>query len=305
MESAMLSRPHLIIIAEHAGRYGLPLVFLAVMICLMSVGPGLWAQGNPASTGAAGPAAIKIEVLDVTTGSGSQAVDSGNQGADPATIKIEVLDVATGSGSQAVDSGNQGADPTVAPSVEMGPEKAPARPATGTGQSKAAKDPAEVKREALLAALERWHYDILVSYNYDINRLADPFMPIPDVRGQPPVMVDEAEEAKLPPLLRLELNQLKLVAITTLPGRQQGAIVSFEDGTGSSYILRLGDRIGRNHGRITAINANEVWVEERGRSGNDAPKTSVLRLNTLDTQGLTRGASGASGSLQTLSVPGD
>lgn len=279
MESAMLPRPHIIVITEHAGHYGVLIVFLAVMIFLMSVGSDLKAQGNATSTGPTGPAAIKIEVLDVTTGSGSQAVNAGNQVAEPA----------------------------VAPPDEKGSGKVitPAPPATRSRPAVAAKNPAEAKREALFTALERWHYDILASYNYQINGLADPFMPISDVRGQPPVLIDLAEEAKLPPLLRLELNQLKLVAITTMPGRQQSPIASFEDSTGSSYILRLGDRIGRNHGRITKINLNDVWVEERGRSGNEAPKTSVVRLNALDTQGMTRNAESGSGALKTLSVPGD
>lgn len=282
----MLSRPK--VIGEYAGPYRLSIILLTVLVFLASAGSELLAQGNNgAPAGPADTGDLKIEVLDVTTGSGSKS-----QAPDKPPLQIEV----------GADSGDQAASPAIGGS--------PRRGKNAQGASAATEQEAVMlaQREALFAALDRWHYDTLAAYNYNIAGLADPFMPIQEVRGQPPMSKGDAEaEARLPPLLRLELNQLKLVAITYLSARQGAAWASFEDSAGNSYILREGDRIGRNHGRITKIAPNEVWVEERGRSGKDAPRTTPLRLKALDTQGMTRSeeAPGTGGALQTLSVPGE
>lgn len=286
MEPVMLSRPK--IISEYAGFYRLSIALLAVLVFLASAGSELLAQGNNGAP-AAGPEAtdLKIEVLEVTTGSGSKS-----QAPDKPPLKIEVMDAGAGPGQ-------------TKPSVSTSPRRA--KNAQGTAAETEQDEAAIAQREALFAALDRWHYDTLAAYNYNIPALADPFMPIQEVRGQPPLSKADAEaESRLPPLLRLELNQLKMVAITYLSERQGAAWVSFEDGAGNSYILREGDRVGRNHGRITKIAPNEVWVEERGRSGKEPPKNVTLKLNVLDTQGMTRTESAGSGAaLQTLSVPGE
>lgn len=281
----MLSRPK--IINEYAGFPRLSITFLAVLVFLASAGSELLAQGNNGVPDGPEATDLKIEVLDVTTGSGSKS-----QAPDKPPLKIEVMDAGGAGPGQAK------------PAVSSSPRRAKnAQGKAGETDQDAA---AIAQREALFTALERWHYDTLAAYNYNIAALADPFMPIQEVRGQPPMSSADAEaESRLPPLLRLELNQLKMVAITYLSERQGAAWVSFEDGAGNSYILREGDRVGRNHGRITKIAPNEVWVEERGRSGNEPPRNVTLRLSTLDTQGLTRSESAGSGAaLQTLSVPG-
>lgn len=267
----MLFRP--LVTNEHTGSYGLTIAALALAF-LVSSGPELRAQ-----EAAAEGADIKIEVLDVTTASGSKI--PGQEDKPP--LKIEIMDVGSNMGG---------------------------RPAVDTAKSVAGVEydaPTKSKREALLTSMQRWHYNTLNSYRYDIAGLADPFMPIKEVRGAhvPNRPVDN-DPSSLPPLLRLELNQLKLVAITT---QQSLGLASFEDGAGNGYILRTGDRIGRNHGKITRIVTNEVWVEERGRLGTDPPRTTVIKLNVLDTKGLTRASSdapsGATGTLQTISVPGE
>lgn len=208
--------------------------------------------------------------------------------AGAADLKIEVLDVTTGSGSKT-----------------QAPDKPPLQiEATPGSKAAPSKVPADPRHASLTAALDRWHYDTLASYNYNISALVDPFMPIQEVRGQPEVKIDPNDWAQRTPIEKLELNQLKLVAITSLSDRQGGAWASFEDGANNSYILSTGSKIGRNHGRITRIAPNEVWVEERGSSGKEPPKTTVIRMNLLDTRGMTREAGAEdTGALQTLSVP--
>ena len=213
--------------------------------------------------------APSFEVLDVTTGSGSKSQE------DKPAMKIEVLDLTPRSPEAAAEEARAAAasDPNLTP----------------------AQREAKARGAALETALELWHSQTLKEYTYNISGLLDPFMPIREVRGKPETAgggasSDSGEMLSLPPILRLELNQLKLVAITVRSGSSGSgsALASFEDGAGASYILRQGDRIGRRQGRITGITPNMVTVEEPSPASGAPPRVTEIKLSILDTGGLTR-----------------
>jgi Tfp pilus assembly protein PilP len=142
------------------------------------------------------------------------------------------------------------------------------------------------------AAMGAWQAKALADYNFVIAKLQDPFMPIQEVRGRPEETGDSQEDEerrrRLPPILRMELNQLKLVAITVLSDRPGGSLASFEDGAGASYILREGDAVGRNDGRIIRIEPNRVTVEEPSKQANQPPRMHEFRLKAVEAEaGLT------------------
>ena len=85
---------------------------------------------------------------------------------------------------------------------------------------------------------------------------------------------------------RFELRQLRRVAITMLTELPNNGWASFEDGAGTSYILSVGDRIGRNNGKITKISPSIVTVEETGRRGTERPKVTDIKLSVLSREGL-------------------
>jgi len=270
-----------------------PTVALGLMcaagLVMLTQGP-LTAQ---AATDAGG--GMEFQVLDVTTGSGSRS-----QEAAKPQIQFEVLDVATGSGMGL--KGQQEIVPAVTPVLVAEPAPSESAPVLTAQKKKAAAAPAkaaetEVKapaapdREAIFAAMDSWHQQTLAGYSYDIASLKDPFLPIEEVRGPKPESVNDDEFKKRPPILQLELSQLKLVAITTLSDRAGSALASFEDATGTSYILRAGDLIGRNKGRITSIEPSQVTVEEPPRGLVKEPIITEIRLNILNNSGLTRESS--------------
>jgi Tfp pilus assembly protein PilP len=205
--------------------------------------------------------------LDVTTGSGSGRQE------DKGAMQIEILDLTPKDPAAAAEAARAEAeaDPTLTP----------------------AQREARARAAALETALELWRGEALSSYVYDIAGLQDPFMPIREVRGRPNDTAadgaDSASMASLPPILRLELSQLKLVAITTRSGADlSSALAAFEDGAGVSYLLRRGDRIGRRQGQITGITTNAVTVEEPSPSPGTPPRVTEIRLSIADTAGLTR-----------------
>ena len=205
-----------------------------------------------------------FEVLEVTTGSGSK-----RQPEDQPAMRIEIMDLAPKSPEAAAEAALAEADPALTP----------------------AEREAQARKAALDTALGLWHSQTLKEYTYDIPSLLDPFMPIREVRGKPENAAefsDPVDLSSLPPILRLELNQLRLVAITTRTGAAGVSLASFEDGAGVSYILRQGDRIGRRQGRITDITPYMVAVEEPSPAPGAPPRVTEIKLSQTDTSGLTR-----------------
>lgn len=248
----MSKRPHL---HKFIGRRLLPVAAPMTLGLMLVSAPGLWGQADAAPGGSD----VKIEVLDVTTGTGSRT-------------QQPVVE-----GGAVLPQGGQAAQP-----LPILPVRAAPRPLTPEQQALVD------KHSALMTALEQWHYQSMSRYNINVAGLADPFLPIQDVRGRPEGGGDDGEDySSLPPLLRMDLSQLKLVAITVLSNNPGGALASFEDALGNSYILRVGDRIGRNNGRVLKITQNVVTVEERGRRSTDAPRITDIKLNVLSSDGLT------------------
>ena len=105
--------------------------------------------------------------------------------------------------------------------------------------SREARDPTEARAEAP---------------SYDPAGRRDPFQPQspigPSIMGQ------------RTPLQQFELSQLRLVATIRDQGSSKGARAVVEDSAGLGYILRVGTTIGRNDGRVTAIEPERIVIEE-------------------------------------------
>lgn len=79
----------------------------------------------------------------------------------------------------------------------------------------------------------------------------------------------------LSPLQKLELSQLRLVAIVW-GTRQNHAMV--EDSAGVGYVLRVGTRVGPNGGRVARIAPDAVYVEESFRDSTGTVLTNQITL---------------------------
>ncbi|MDR2935328.1 MAG: hypothetical protein LBV70_05570, partial [Candidatus Adiutrix sp.] len=235
-----------------------------VLALALAAWPAL-ARAQEAGPDRAKPPAVSgapsFEVLNVTTGSGSGRTD------DKKALRVEILDFGPKSPAEAAEAALAEADPGL------------------TQDQRAAK----ARAAALETALELWHSRILSEYSRDLGGRPDPFMPSREVRGAPGY-AGASYDPSLPPILRLDLSQLKLVAITIRSGAAgaEGALASFEDGSGASYILRPGDRIGRRQGRITGITSNTVTVEEPPPGPGAPARLTEIRLGGLDNSGRTR-----------------
>lgn len=97
---------------------------------------------------------------------------------------------------------------------------------------------------------------------YDSKDRVDPFIPLiaekKELVGSAP-SGDSKIERVLTPLEKLELSQVKLVAVVEMQDR---AIAMVEEASGKGYEVAIGTYIGPNGGRVTSITRTGIKIEE-------------------------------------------
>jgi len=98
--------------------------------------------------------------------------------------------------------------------------------------------------------------------DYDFKGRVDPFIPlISEKKESAPVAVAKAKIPKrvLTPLEKMELSQIKLVAILQ---SAKGTVAMVEEASGKGYEVRVGTYMGRNGGQVSAITPDGLRVKE-------------------------------------------
>jgi type IV pilus assembly protein PilP len=110
---------------------------------------------------------------------------------------------------------------------------------------------------------------------YDPAGKRDPFVSF--VKEEIPLRGKDA--TGLPPLLRYELGELKLVGLLWT---KTGAKALVEDAEGKGYSVGTGSRIGRSGGVVTRITEKEVIVREEftGLQGQKVVRENAMQLTT-------------------------
>jgi|GEM_PF-313316 len=118
-------------------------------------------------------------------------------------------------------------------------------------------------------------------YIFQPEGLLDPFRPIEGASQVRRVEAAPEQEEPLTPLQKMELSQVKLVAVV-LAGEGTSALV--EDSTGLGYIVKVGTPIGTNKGKVVGIFDDRVEVEEvyKNYLGQTKTRLSALKLRTIE-----------------------
>jgi Tfp pilus assembly protein PilP len=119
------------------------------------------------------------------------------------------------------------------------------------------------------------------SVTYDSLGRQDPFRPFFDLTHIERAIPSDPSRPRTP-LEKFALNQYHLVGIMLAGGDHNYALV--EDPERVGHTVHVGDLIGNQSGRVTAINENEVIVEEPYLDIFDQrqTRTIALRLHALD-----------------------
>jgi type IV pilus assembly protein PilP len=111
---------------------------------------------------------------------------------------------------------------------------------------------AAVKKSVVEAPVEQ---QAPSEYAYDPAGRRDPFVPLMEVKR---AIVND--DGPLTPLQTFEIGQLRLSGV--IVGHDAPMAMVMIPG-GKSYIIRKGDKVGKNHGTVTSISESGVLVRER------------------------------------------
>ncbi len=151
----------------------------------------------------------------------------------------------------------------------------------------------EVERKKIMDELKKKIEQVQEEYIYTSTNKADPFQTVfmkqtvvdggvkvqstgADVTG--PTKFDTRT---MTDLQRFEIDELKITAIIYGTSTRRGIVV---DPTGKSHIIKEGDFIGKNFGRITAIKNDKVLINEETYDIHKRKinKNIVMNLNPED-----------------------
>ncbi len=123
------------------------------------------------------------------------------------------------------------------------------------------------------------------SDHYNFQGKIDPFLPLIQEKSQEvkPV-VDNKPKRILTPLEKIELSQIRLVAVIIMKNRQ---IAMVEEASGKGYEVGIGTYIGKNQGRISEIRQNSIVVKEliRDYKGRLKEHVQEIKLHKMDGEG--------------------
>jgi len=97
---------------------------------------------------------------------------------------------------------------------------------------------------------------------YDSTGKLNPFLPLIQEKEQKSaagLVVDEKPKRVLTPLEKMELSQIKLVAVILMENRQLAMV---EEATGKGYEVNIGTYMGKNNGQVSKINQSSIVVKE-------------------------------------------
>ena len=124
------------------------------------------------------------------------------------------------------------------------------------------------------------------SEHYDSKGKIDPFEPLiqekPPQEDQP--VVDNRPKRILTPLEKIELSQIRLVAIIIMKNR---SIAMVEEASGKGYEVKIGTYIGKNQGKVFEIRKSSIVVKElvKDYKGRLKERVKEIKLHKLDGEG--------------------
>lgn len=124
------------------------------------------------------------------------------------------------------------------------------------------------------------------SRHYDSKGKIDPFEPLiqekPSQEDRP--VVDNRPKRILTPLEKIELSQIRLVAVIIMKNR---SIAMVEEASGKGYEVKVGTYIGKNQGKVFEIRKSSIVVKElvKDYKGRLKERVKEIKLQKIDGEG--------------------
>lgn len=116
---------------------------------------------------------------------------------------------------------------------------------------------------------------------YDARGKIDPFIPlIQETVEETPAVEDTGPKRILTPLEKIDLSQIRLVAVLQMKDR---SIAMVEEASGKGYEVKIGTYIGKRQGRVSEIKDASIVVKEPVRDYKGQLKEQIheIKLHKL------------------------
>jgi type IV pilus assembly protein PilP len=126
------------------------------------------------------------------------------------------------------------------------------------------------------------------SGHYNAKGKLDPFKPLIQEKSQvsKPVVENISKKPKriLTPLEKIELSQIRLVAILIMKDRR---IAMVEEASGKGYEVGIGTYMGKNQGKVFEISKSSIVVKElvKDYKGRLKERVQKIKLHKMDDEG--------------------
>jgi type IV pilus assembly protein PilP len=123
------------------------------------------------------------------------------------------------------------------------------------------------------------------SEHYNALGKIDPFIPLIQEKSQETTPVVKKQPKRiLTPLEKIELSQIRLVAVIIMKDRQ---IAMVEEASGKGYEVGIGTYIGKNQGKVFEIKQSSIVVKELVKDFKGRLKEHVqeIKLHKMDEEG--------------------
>ncbi len=126
--------------------------------------------------------------------------------------------------------------------------------------------------------------EISDSIGYVAKSRVDPFMPLIQEKKEipaPEIQKPDKPQRVLTPLEKMELSQIKLVAVVIMEDRK---IAMVEEATGKGYEVGIGTYMGKNQGRVIDITFDTIVVKEivTDYKGNQIERLQEIKIHKKD-----------------------
>ncbi len=116
--------------------------------------------------------------------------------------------------------------------------------------------------QELMAGINAFDQTDQKKKTYDTKGRVDPFIPLLSEQKEDAAVsmpVDNKPKRILTPLEKMDLSQIRLVAVIEMKGR---SIAMVEEASGKGYEVTIGTYMGKNSGQVSAINENGIIIRE-------------------------------------------
>jgi len=110
---------------------------------------------------------------------------------------------------------------------------------------------------------------------FDFSNKKDPFKPFVAIKPVEPKKTLQKQLRDGLPIHQFDVNQFRLIGVVTGAGESKAMVV---DPKGKGYVLKIGMTIGKNDGKVTAINAAGVSVTEQFKDDNGRVRRENIKI---------------------------